>query len=241
MITQTTLDLVTKLPFSEVPRLGGKTRPIKQTEIQAEGCFKQGDPHPLYEGLVFRCKRKGRGQRWITKEEFESEKLKARDYEKNNKHVRQAYNERNAERISKKAAQYYKDNWDAKNEYRKKHRERTRANVNRNYANNKAPYIARRNARRKQLKENIKLNKTQRAELNELHRLRLELDLAAVGAGMFPEGHNKQGRWAFEVHHLMPLTENKEVYLGLDAAWNVEILSVAEHKKAHSRASPSEC
>ena len=241
MTTQTTLNLVTKLPFSEVPRLGGKTKPIYQQALQVDGSFKQGDPHPLYEGLVFRCKRKDKGQRWVTQESLERDKDKSREYDENNKHIRRAYRERNKEKIAKREAKYYKDNWDKKRKYREGRREHTRKSINKNYDNNKAYYAAKRNRRRKHLKQNIRLTKAQREELNEIHALRIELNLAAVGAGMFPEGNNKQNRWAFEVHHTFPIQENKDIYMGLDAPWNLEILSVADHKKAHSYASPSEC
>jgi hypothetical protein len=56
MHTQTTLDLVTRLPFSEVPRWtkGFNKGKIKQKALQVVGEFTQCDPHPLYEELFYR-------------------------------------------------------------------------------------------------------------------------------------------------------------------------------------------
>ena len=237
MLTQLTLDLVTKLPLSAVPRLGGKTKSIKQKDIQVEGVFKVGDPHPNYEGLVFRGYRKKIGQRWYTLEDAEAEKAQARVYSKENKEARRAYRERNKEHISKKAAQYYLDNWEKKQKYREGRRLETRVNINANYAKKKAYYRAK-NVRRRT--ENIKLTGSYKDALEEIHDLRMALDLAAVGAGVFPEGYNGQSRWSFELHHLMPLLEYKDFYCGLDVPWNVEILSVQEHRVVHTRVSPSE-
>lgn len=240
MATQTLLDLVTKLPLSAVPRFGGKTRPIKQTEIQAEGCWRVGDPHPLYEGLYFRDLNKNKAQRWQTAEQREAEVAQTYKYERENKHVRQAYNERNAERISKKSAQYYKDNWEKKRKYRDSRKDERAAYHNKYYENNKGYYRSKNTRRRAALKENIKLNKVQKKAMEEIHNLRMDLDLAAVGAGEFPEGYNGQTRWSFELHHLSPLLEYKDLYCGLDAPWNVEILSIREHQTVHTRVLPSE-
>ena len=55
MPTQTTLDLVTRLPFSEVPRWtkGTNKGKLNQTLLQVAGEFTKCDPHPLYEGLFY--------------------------------------------------------------------------------------------------------------------------------------------------------------------------------------------
>jgi len=47
MNTQTTLDLVTKLPLSEVPRKKHRgVLCLDQKALQVDGIFKLGDPHP---------------------------------------------------------------------------------------------------------------------------------------------------------------------------------------------------
>ena len=61
MVTQTTLNLVTKLPFLEVPRKG---KGLDQKTLQVAGVtFSFRDKHPYYEGLVFKNINRGR-QRW---------------------------------------------------------------------------------------------------------------------------------------------------------------------------------
>ena len=74
MHTQITLDLVTKLPLSEVPRLGGETRLIKQTKIQVQGVFDYRDPHPIYEGLFYKSFSRGK-QWWCVAEYWEKQGL----------------------------------------------------------------------------------------------------------------------------------------------------------------------
>ena len=64
MHTQTTLDLVTKLPFSEVPRRG---KYFNQKDLQVAGEFTSCDPHPVYEELFYWGKCKGT-QHWTTED-----------------------------------------------------------------------------------------------------------------------------------------------------------------------------
>jgi len=215
MPTQSTLNLVTKLPSSEVPRIQHNgTECLNQKALQVEGNFKRGDAHPHYEGIYYKGIKTKETQAWWTAEM--------------------------AERGKKSDNQYYKDNWEKLKKYRDSRKEERSTYHNKYYETKKAYYRSRNTRRRASLKENIKLNKVQKKVLDEIHDLRMELDLAAVGAGEFPKGYNKKDRWSFEVHHIMPVLANKDSYCGLDAPWNVEILSVADHKKAHSYASPSE-
>jgi hypothetical protein len=65
MPTQLPLDLVSKLPFSEVPRHGSR---ISQKALQAAGEFTQCDPHPLYEGLFYYSKKTNGTQQWYTED-----------------------------------------------------------------------------------------------------------------------------------------------------------------------------
>jgi len=65
MPTQTTLDLVTKLTFSEVPRRGSR---LNRKALQVAGEFTCCDPHPVYEGLFYRSKRPDGTQWWATEE-----------------------------------------------------------------------------------------------------------------------------------------------------------------------------
>lgn len=65
MTTQTTLDLVTKLPFSEAPRYGSK---LSQKALQVTGEFNKCDPHPVYEELFYWGNQTNGTQRWATED-----------------------------------------------------------------------------------------------------------------------------------------------------------------------------
>ena len=69
MHTQSTLDLVTRLPLSEAPRRGGKTNQLDQKALQVSGEFTRCDPHPVYEGLFYFCTIRG-SQYWDTEERW---------------------------------------------------------------------------------------------------------------------------------------------------------------------------
>lgn len=70
MHTQSTLDLVTKLPFSEAPRWGKGTNKGKldQKALQVSGDFTQPDPHPIYKGLFYWNTITNGTQRWATED-----------------------------------------------------------------------------------------------------------------------------------------------------------------------------
>lgn len=65
MTTQTTLDLVTRLPLSEVPRRG---KLFNQKALQVAGEFTRCDPHPVYEGLFYFNNKTDGTQRWFTED-----------------------------------------------------------------------------------------------------------------------------------------------------------------------------
>ena len=67
MTTQTTLDLVTKLPLSEAPRKKHRgVLCLNQKALQVAGEFTCCDPHPVYEELFYWGKRPNGVQRWAT-------------------------------------------------------------------------------------------------------------------------------------------------------------------------------
>ena len=77
MPTQLPLDLVTKLPFSDVPRRGkgqhkGK---LNQMLLQVDGEFNQCDPHPVYKGLFYWGKKTNGNQRWATEDYWKNKGL----------------------------------------------------------------------------------------------------------------------------------------------------------------------
>ena len=70
MHTQNTLDLVTLLPLSEVPRWtkGPNKGNLNQALLQVSGEVTQYDPHPMYEGLFYYKKQRNGTQRWATED-----------------------------------------------------------------------------------------------------------------------------------------------------------------------------
>jgi len=96
MHTRTTLDLVTRLPFSEVPRYGSS---LNQKALQVSGVnFSFRDKHPYYEGLVFKSINRGR-QKWQpieANERFIKKNLKtAKERYNNNEEWRKQKNQAN--------------------------------------------------------------------------------------------------------------------------------------------------
>ena len=70
MHTQSTLNLVTKLPLSEAPRRG---KHFNQKSLQVSGNFNQCDPHPVYEGLFYWNKKTTGTQLWTTEEYWKNQ------------------------------------------------------------------------------------------------------------------------------------------------------------------------
>ena len=75
MTTQTTLDIVTKLPFSDVPRVAKGTNKgkLNQKTLQVAGEFTKCDPHPIYEGLFYWNKHSNGTQYWAIEDLWTSE------------------------------------------------------------------------------------------------------------------------------------------------------------------------
>tara|TARA_R110002074_G_scaffold208653_1_gene377443 strand:- start:54 stop:1013 length:960 start_codon:yes stop_codon:yes gene_type:complete len=68
MLTQLTLDLVNKRPFSAVPRWtkGPNKGKLNQTLLQVSGDFTKSDPHPVYDELFYFNKKTNGNQKWYT-------------------------------------------------------------------------------------------------------------------------------------------------------------------------------
>jgi hypothetical protein len=76
MPTQLPLDLVTKLPFSDVPRKKHRgVLCLDQKVLQVAGEFNKCDPHPVYEGLFYSCKRPNGTQWWATEYHWKNQGL----------------------------------------------------------------------------------------------------------------------------------------------------------------------
>ena len=72
MLTQLTLDLVTKLPFSEAPRYGSK---LSQKALQVAGEFTSCALHPVYEELFYWGNRHDGIQWWTTEDRWKNKGL----------------------------------------------------------------------------------------------------------------------------------------------------------------------
>ena len=74
MPTQTTLDLVTKLPFSEAPRWtkGTYKGKLNQKALQVSGDFTKCDPHPIYDGLFYANNARRGHQYWATEDSWKN-------------------------------------------------------------------------------------------------------------------------------------------------------------------------
>lgn len=75
MTTQTTLDLVTKLPLSEAPRWtkGTYKGKLSQKALQVSGEVTKCDPHPIYEGLFYWGKQTDGSQWWATEDRWNNQ------------------------------------------------------------------------------------------------------------------------------------------------------------------------
>lgn len=74
MPTQLPLDLVTKLPFSAVPRRKHRgVLCLYHKALQVAGEFTNSDPHPEYEGLFYWNKKSNGSQRWATEKQWKNQ------------------------------------------------------------------------------------------------------------------------------------------------------------------------
>ena len=226
--------LTGKRPLSDVPR--NSCGRIKQQEIQVEGVFRRGDPHPEYDGLrMFETKTRS-GQRWVTTEGLERHGVTTaaynRKYREANKdqiaEQRRKYREENKEQIAEQNRKYYEANKDQIAEQKRKYYvanpEKLREKNRKWREANPEKIAAVRAKRRRRLKTNIKLHKDAQKALQGVYKLRETLDLCARGAGASS---------VFHVHHTWPLIN--EEFCGLHAPWNVEIVTAAENLRLSNR------
>jgi hypothetical protein len=222
--------LTGKRPLSDVPR--DSCGRIKQQEIQVEGVFKRGEPHPEYEGLRLLETSTRRGQRWVTAEALKKDGVTTAAY---NRKYREAnkdqlvekdrkYYEANKEEITEKARKWYAANREKKRKYYEANKDQIAERSRKWREANKEKIAAKDAKRRRRLKTNIQLHKDAQKALHGVYKLRKTLDLCARGAGASS---------VFHVHHTWPLIN--EEFCGLHAPWNVEIVTVAENLRLSNR------
>lgn len=246
MLTQLTLDLVTKLPvpyktWRNKKGIDQKKLQIKRTRKEEKRKpFKAGDLHPTHEVVFINYLPRDGSQKWQPQEWLDA------------KHTRD--NER------KKARRKNDPEWakaqDAKENQAKRNKMGEEAYLAYMRKSNKDSYKnnpeaallkASRYAKRvrymyKKLPDNLK------REVDEIYILKRQLNEAAMGAGMYGKGANNSKRYAFAVDHIIPLKPSKikfkgkwrRPYVGLHTPWNLQILEAYENMSKSNRLSPSE-
>jgi len=257
MVTQTLLDLVTKLPLSEVPRRGKR---LNQKLLQVAGEFAHCAPHPTYEGLFYYCTMRGE-QWWATEERWKDKGLstptevhekqrKAREYNLNKPDNEPPLYE-DGIAVGKVNQQAIKVAWRPTNgdihpnypnwRYFSRQRDgsqwwltleafnkkKEQDKARKKTPEGRAAAAMRRALRRLSINYKFKLTEEQFDDLVDVYLDCFAINDAAVGAGMYGRGFNGRSRYAFAVDHIQPLI-NKSL-CGLHAPWNVQIMEAGEN------------
>jgi len=134
-------------------------------------------------------------------------------------------NDDNKDHISKYHKEWYKDNKDVIREKRQEYVKRNRGRVKElrrlKYLRDKdapAMHSANRRARKRNATP-IWLNTEHLAEIKDIYKNRRLL--------------SDSGETAYEVHHIIPLQQHRDMVCGLHVPWNLKVLTKEEHIKAH--------
>lgn len=230
MHTQTTLDLVTKLPFSEVPRRGGKTKFIYQQALQVDGIFKLGDSHPSYDGIFFYALLTN-GQNWKTQEWLDNKRKRDNEHRK----ARRKNDPEWAKAQDAKENQAKRDKMGEQDylAYMRKHGKAT-------YKKNPEVAALRASRYEKRIRHMYKnLTPALKKKVDDIYSLRQQLNEAAAGAGMYGKGSNGHKRYAFAVDHVMPVTHDE--LCGLHIPCNLKLIEADTNSSKSNKVLPSEC
>ena len=267
MNTQSTLDLVTRLPLSEATRWG---KSLSQKALQVAGEFTQCDPHPIYEGLFYWGKERG-NQWWATEDRWKNKGIATPTEIHEKQRVAREYNltkpdseprvHESGQQLGGVDQQAMQVSWQpTKGDLHpiylnyvywgircKKQFWITKEAFNKINKQDKAwkqtpegraCVSAHGAARRKNLDNNIKLPKDALDALRGIYHTRDNLTLAARSAGSLEDYH---------VDHIMPLLPSlinfngtqQRPYTGLHAPWNLQILEAKENLSKSNKVLPS--
>ena len=270
MTTQTTLNLVTKLPLSKAPRRG---KHFNQKSLQVAGEFTHCDSHPLYEGLFYWAKDRG-NQHWTTVDSWKSKGIptpseihekqrEAREYnlKKLDSEPRIYEDGRQLGRVDQQSMQvswqptqgdvhpkypnyrYWGKRRDGLQDWRPLedfNKAREQSKEAEQTPKARARKASLNSKRRKGLYNNIELPKDAMDALRDVYHTRDALTLAARSAGSSE---------CFHVDHIMPLKPAiihfngtmQRPFTGLHAHWNLQILEAKENISKSNKVLPSEC
>ena len=193
--------------------------------------FKMGDPHPTHDAVfhmysVYYGTQQWRTQEWLdNKRKKDNERKKAR--RKNNPEWAKAQdakeNQAKRDRMGNEAYLAY---------MRKSNKE--------NYKKNPRSAALKASRYEKRIRHMYKnLTPDLKKKVDDVYKLRQQLNEAAMGAGMYGKGSNGNKRYAFAVDHIMPVTHDE--LCGLHIPCNLKIIEADTNSSKSNKVLPSEC
>ena len=198
--------------------------------------FKREDPHPEYEA-VFRAYNQHGAQQWVPVGWLDERRKRDREIlskrrKDNPEWSRAQYNKHNRAKRARMGDEAYL-------EHMRKH-------FRKSYAKNPEYYVIKASRCHKRIRELYDaLPDNVKKEVDEIYELRIQLNEAAAGAGVYGRGANNTKRYSFAVDHILPLNPApilfngtwQRPYSGLHAPQNLQILEASENM-SKSNATP---
>lgn len=203
---------------------------VKRTrKEEKKNPFKLGDPHPEFEA-VFKCYHTYSGdQQWTTQEWLDNKR----------KRDRKAVSKRRKDDPEWAKSEYAKGNQAKRDKMGEEgYLEYMREQNRKNYQKNPEYFAMKASRYQKRIREIYEgLPDNVKREIDEIYELRIQLNEAAAGAGMYGKGANNTKRYSFVVDHILPLNPApinfngtiQRPYSGLHAPQNLQILEASEN------------